>query len=310
MKNRFEAAVDTSPLLLTEGAVGQRLEREYGLAPDEDIAYAGLLYDARGRAALREIYRGYMAVAREENLPLMLLTNTRRVNRDRHARSRFADVDVIGEYVAFLRALAEEEADVDVYIGGMMGCKGDAYTGENALGEGEAESFHGWAVERFARAGVDFLYAAIMPTLPEIMGMARVMAGSGLSYIVSLMIGRDGRLPDGCAIDEAIRAVDEAVEPAPVLYMTNCVHPAIAEEALMRPFNRTERVARRFAGIQANAACIAPEELDGSEALMSSEPEVLAEAFRSLNALQRMRIVGGCCGTDERHLRAVAKAMK
>lgn len=307
--NRFEAAVKTTPFLLMEGAVGQRLEREYGLSPDPDIGYAPLIYTEEGRCALATIYESYLRVAREEGLPVILLTNTRRVNKDRHACSRYADREVIQDYADFLRSLAEKE-DVETYIGGMTGCAGDAYTGEGALDEAEAEDFHNWQMERFTRADIDFLFAAIMPAVPEIVGMAKAMAKTNLPYLVSLMLRRDGHLPDGHTIDEAIAATDEAASRLPLLYMTNCVHPLIAEEALKQPFNRTALVRRRFSGIQANAACFSPEELDGSDALRTSEPEELAQTFVSLHQLQPLKLVGGCCGTDERHIRSIARAMK
>ena len=127
----------------------------------------------------------------------------------------------------------------------------------------QARAFHRWQAEALAGAGLDYLYAGIMPTLPEALGMAQAMGDTGLPYIISFTIQKDGRLIDGTAVDAAIGAIDEGTARPPVCYMTNCVHPDIALQALEQPFNRTERVRARFWGIQANASPLPYDQLPG-----------------------------------------------
>ena len=150
-----------------------------------------------------------------------------------------------------------------------MGSRGDAYTGAGAPGRDEARDFHAWQAEALHGAGVDFLYAALMPALPESEGMAAAMGSTGLPCLFSFTLRRDGRLPDGTALSDAICRVDEACAragcKAPLCYMTNCVHPRLVREALLRPFNRTDAVQRRFRGIQANASPLDMEVLDGAD---------------------------------------------
>ena len=145
-----------------------------------------------------------------------------------------------------------------MYIGGMVGCRGDAYTGAGAIEDiGEAEAFHAFEAELFAAAGVDFLYAALQPCLPEAAGMARALARTGLPYIISFTLQRDGRLADGRFLSEAIDYIDGAVIDAgrvPLCYMANCIHPDFAYEALRQPINQFDVVRERFCGIQANAS--------------------------------------------------------
>lgn len=146
-----------------------------------------------------------------------------------------------------------------------------------------------------------------MPTLPEAAGMAQAMSDTGLPYIISFTIQADGRLIDGTTIADAIDWIDRAADHAPACYMTNCVHPSIVFRALEQPFNRCEIVARRFLGVQANTSPLSYKALDGAVELKSSEPEALGRSMMRLREVMDIRIFGGCCGTDERHMEAIAR---
>ena len=300
-------AYETAPFFLTEGAVGTRLAEEFGLAPDEYIDKAALLYDKAGRRALESIYGGYLQVAEDDNLPLMLMTNTRRANRERMALADRAYQNVIADYTKFLRELAGKHHS-QVYIGGIMGCRGGAYTGAGALTREEAVAFHSRQAEQMAQAGVDFVFAAIMPSVEETVGLSQAVAAVELPYIVSFMLGRSGRLPDGHFLHRAMQTVEEAMgAQRPLGYMANCIHPAILQAALQQPDNKTELVRMRFHGIQANGANAEPEELEGAAVAIANDgPEELAESLRQLCRVQPMKVMGGCCGTDVKHIEAIA----
>jgi len=191
-----------------------------------------------------------------------------------------------------------------------MGCKGDAYTGEGALTEREDFDFHRFAVEQFHKADVDFLYAGIMPVLSEAAGLAKAIDDTGLPYIISFTIQQDGKLIDGTTIADAIRYIDGITTNKPVCYMTNCVHPSIVCKALAQPFNQNETVKERFQGIQANTSPLSYAELDGEEDLHCSEPEDFAEEMIKLQSVGDIKIWGGCCGTDCRHMECVARQLR
>ncbi len=300
--NCLENCFTSNRLILTEGAVGQRLEREFSLTPDDDIMYASLLYSTAGRKALAAIYQSYLQVAQDYSLPILLLTNTRRANKERVLRSNYRDKNMMHDYAQFLREVAANYT-CETYIGGIMGCRGDAYSGTQGMPTDEAIEFHTWQMEQFSQGDIDFLLAGIMPSLPEIIGMARVMQQSGLPYIISLMINSKGTLLDGTSIHDAITSTDAAVKRPPLCYMTNCVHPLILKQALLQKVNQTTTVKNRFCGIQANAACLTPEELDGCAVLQTSTPAQLAEDFYTLHQAFPLTIYGGCCGTDASHIR-------
>lgn len=299
---------------MTEGALGIRLRNEYGIIYDSEVANASLIYREDAREAITKITNQYLEIANGYQLPMMFMTPTRRASRDNVRNSSYNE-DLIRDNVEFYRNMLKEAMDQDpthteLYLGGMMGCKGDAYKGTGALNAYEAYEYHTWQAKLFAEAKVDFLYAAIMPTLPEAIGMAKAMSETGLPYIISLMIRADGKMIDGTTIHTAIETIENSIEIKPIFYMTNCVHPINVGKALAWEFNQTELVRKRLKGIQANASTLTPEELDGCCEIISSEPSELAEEIMKLNHSHGFQILGGCCGTDERHIEELAKRIR
>lgn len=303
----FQKCINQNDNILMEGALGERLKREYGLKFDEHIAMARLIYDETGAAVLANLWNEYIDIACRYQLPFLATTPTRRANQERINKAGCSD-RVIFDNVAFLRNI-QKSSDIEMYVGGLMGCKGDAYTGEGALSEQAAFDFHKWQAECFCKAGVDFLYAGIMPVLSEAAGMARALESTGLPYIISFTIQEDGRLIDGTTITDAIQYIDKVTNIAPVCYMTNCVHPRIVFKALSQPFNQNHIINDRFWGIQANTSPLSYAQLDDSVDLKSSEPEEFAQEMIKLRRINTFKIWGGCCGTDNRHMECLAQRL-
>ena len=290
-----------------EGALGERLKREYNITFDEHVAMAGLIYSEQGRKALSELWTGYIEIAKKYGFPFIATTPTRRANKERVEKSAYL-ANIIEDNVTFLRTVFQGAPKM--YVGGLMGCKGDAYTAEGALSENDAYEFHTWTATRFLEAKADFLYAGIMPALPEAAGLAKAASDTKLPYIISFTIQADGKLIDGTSIAEAITYIDAVTKNNPVCYMANCVHPRIVHQALSQPFNQTEVVRSRFRGIQANTSPLSYAELDGAKDLKSSAPEDFAEEMIQLNEVSSFQIWGGCCGTDNRHMECLARKLK
>lgn len=287
--------------------MGVRLRTEYGIAPREYIAHGAHIFDAAEKKALTEIYQQYIRIAEDSKRPMLLTTPTRRANKDNVEKAGYS-ADILKENVNYFKELIRD-SKAELYIGGMMGCKGDAYKGTEVLSIEEAMEFHFWQADGFFKAGADFLYAAIMPALPEAIGMAKAMEATGLPYIISFMIRENGRLIDGTTIHEAIEAIEETTVRNPLCYMTNCVHPRILDKALSQEFNRTKLVEDRFKGIQANASPLSPEELDGVDELKTSDCHKLADEMKKLQKKYHLKIYGGCCGTDHTHIAEIARLL-
>lgn len=302
----MEQAQHRTPLLM-EAALGERLKKEYHLTPDEQVALAGILYQPGGREALSCLWREYISIAEFYHLPILLTTPTRRVNPERAAGFAHRDT-VIGDHVALLRQL-QGEASSQVYIGGLMGCRGDAYTGKDCLSTEEARVFHHWQAEQFQSAQVDFLMAGILPTLPEALGLAQAMAETELPYLISFTIQDNGCLIDGTPIAQAIAVIDQQTHRPPLGYMTNCVHPAILAQALAQPVNQEALVAERFWGIQANTVADSYENLERGIQLKPTGPKALAQEMALLRERYGLFLFGGCCGTNGRYLEALAQTL-
>jgi len=301
----FEKCLKHNTPVLMEGALGERLKREFGLKIDGIAAMSPLVYSEKGRSALKSLWLEYAKTAEKYNLPFLATTPTRRANKERVADAGY-DSSIIKANMDFLKEI-RNECSTQMFIGGLMGCKGDAYTGEGALSADEAYTFHSWQAQLFAKENADFLYAGIMPCAEEALGMAKAMSDTKIPYIISFTIEKNGRLIDGTTINDAIELVDRNTENKPLFYMTNCVHPSIVLEALSKDFNSTKTVRTRFKGIQANTSPLSYAELDGAEDLKSSDPESLAEGIKQLKDKHGFTLFGGCCGTDNRHMMEIAK---
>ena len=301
----FKMSFVSQPFILMEGALGERLKREYGLDISGTVAMADLIYQEQGRIALRKLWNEYIDIACTYQLPFIATTPTRRANKERVCMAGYSD-SIIMDNVEFLREI-KKTSGIEMYIGGLMGCKGDASTGEGALSKEEAIDFHHWQANLFRLANIDFLYAGIMPELMETLGMATVMSDTDIPYIISFTIQKDGKLIDGHTINYAIRFIDDNVSNKPVCYMTNCVHPDIVYQALSHDFNQTESVRMRFMGIQANTSALSYNELDGAKELQTSSPVDWAKAMMKLKSDYHFKIFGGCCGTNNRHMEEIAK---
>ena len=295
------------PLVLMEGALGERLKREYGIDTMSKTYMAGLVYTQEGRAALQALWQSYIDVAKRHNLPFIATTPTRRMNIRTLAAAGLTE-QAISDNVAFLRQV-RDASGIEMLAGGMMGCIGNAFSAEGCVTQEEAYVLHRFTAEHYRLAGADFLYAALISTLDEALGISRAMAETGLPYLLSFTIQGDGRLIGGTSIADAIQAVDQAVSPSPLYYMSNCVHPTIVREALSQPYNRTAAVRARFRGLQANTSALPYSVLDASPVLYSSPPAELAQGMAVLQRDFGFTLFGGCCGTDHTHLEAMAAVL-
>lgn len=304
--------IRTAPVVLTEGALIERLRRDVAVSLDPHVLHAGFIYDHAGREALRTLYGQYLEIGRAAGLPMIVGTPTWRASAERVRLAGLAEVDVNGDGVRFLASIRDAYGRYvgRVIIAGMMGCAVDAYRPETALSEEEAVVFHRPQAQALAAGGVDCLLAATLPHAGEARGLARAMAECEVPYMLSFVVRPDCTLLDGTPLGEAVAAIDAAAAPAPLCYLLNCVHPRVFEAALLSERGRSRCVRERVIGLQANASAKSPEELDGSPCLDSDPPEVLADAMLRLRRRFGTKILGGCCGTDNRHIACIARRAK
>ena len=306
----FQELLRTSPVILGEGAVIERLRRD-GVVLDPHVVNSALVYDEVGRAALSRVCRQYLEVGREFDLPLLLSTPTWRASRDRIAAAGLAGRDLNGDNFRFLHALRREYGDYGrkVVICGLLSCRGDAYWPAEALPAAEAEEYHAWQAGELTRAGVDFLLASTLPALGEATGLARALAATGLPYLISFVVRPSGTLLDGTPLRDAVAAIDADVTPRPLAFMVNCTHASFFRSAILNETHSSAAVRERIVGLLANTAALSPEELDNRAGLVEEEPERFGRTVAALHFDLGMKIVGGCCGTDDRHIRCLAREL-
>ena len=300
----FEDIFNQTNCILGEGALIERLRRNSPFELDPFIVNSGFIYEEPKRKAIEAIYRGYLDVGARHDLPLLLSTPTWRASRQRIADAGFSDRDVNGDNFRFLDDLRNTYGDYaqKVVICGLMSCKGDAYDQNQALKTDAAYAFHTWQAGKLAAAGVDFLMAATLPALEEAVGLAKAMAATNMPYVVSFVLRPEGTLLDGTPLKDAVAAIDAEATPKPVAFMSNCTHASNFRSALMHESNSSSLVRDRVKGLLANTAALTPEALDNADALVEEEPVVFGRDLAALNRELGIKILGGCCGTDERHI--------
>jgi homocysteine S-methyltransferase len=302
----FDEFIETAKFALSEGSIYERLRRHPSVEFDPYIFHASLIYDEKARQILADVHREYMDVAQKHLLPMLITTDTWRASQERIDSSKFKGRRVNQDNVQFMKDLSNEYGrnPQPIFIVGQIGPRGDAYKPEEALSKTEAESFHRPQLTALAESDVDLLFAATLPAFSEAQGIATAMSGLGLPYMLSFVIRPEGTLLDGTPFGKAMDMIDNSVSNPPTGYAVNCVHPKVFASGLSA-LDESHR--NRIFSFQANTANLRPEDLNEAKDLITEEPEVLAEMI--LNAHQKFHtlFMGGCCGTDTRHIEQLAQ---
>ena len=209
--------------------------------------------------------------------------------------------------MAFAREIREQhgETGAPILIDGVVGPRGDGYVAGEMMSAGDAQDYHAAQVRSLAEAGADMVSAITMTYAEEAIGIARAAAAAGIPVAISFTVETDGRLPSGQALGDAIAQVDRETGGSVAYYMVNCAHPSHFEDVLAEGGAWRGRIA----GLRANASTLSHAELDEAEELDEGDPEALGAGYAALRThLRNVTVLGGCCGTDQRHVAAVAAA--
>ena len=269
-----------------------------------------LLESERGRAALRAYYDRYAATAVEHGTGFVLESPTWRASpdwgqklgydRDRLARANRAAIAMMHD-IRETRATAQ----TPLVVSGNIGPRGDGYDPGALMSPWEAEAFHSWQIGVFADAGADLVSAVTLNNVNEAIGIVRAAGAAGMPCVISFTVETDGKLPTGESLATAIESVDQATDRGPAYYMINCAHPDHFRDALDRDASWMKRVR----GLRANASRMSHAELDNSTELDAGDPRELGHLYADLlGRFPHINVLGGCCGTDHRHVEAISAA--
>jgi homocysteine S-methyltransferase len=290
---------------VTDGGLETDLIFNRGLELPEFAAFV-ILDDPAGRAALLDYYEGFYEIARQHGAGFILDTPTWRANRDWGERLGYDAAglaDVNRRWVEVIAGLREQwgDDDVPIVLDGNIGPRGDGYVPGEQMSSDEAADYHDAQIASFAESDVDLVTALTLNYAEEAVGVARAAAANGVPSVISFTVETDGRLPTGQALGEAIDQVESETGGAPAYYMVNCAHPTHFEHVLEGEGGWRDRIQ----GIRANASTMSHAELDESEELDEGDPADLAQCYMRLSErLPNLNVVGGCCGTDHRHVAA------
>lgn len=285
---------------VTEGGLETDLIFNHGIDLPA-FAVFPLLEGGDGVALLRRYYADYAEIAHATGAGLLLETPTWRANSAWGGELGYDDasLDRANRHaVEFITSVLADADVAGVRVSGCIGPRGDGYIAAGSDAD-EAAEFHLPQIRSLADAGADLVHAMTMTEPSEAIGAVRAARRVGIPVSISFTVETDGRLPDGSRLPDAIRAVDAAA-PAD-FYGLNCAHPTHVLSALDDgPWQE------RLTFFRPNASTLSNAELDEMEELDAGDLPLLVSATDELLArLPGVTVIGGCCGTDSRHVGAL-----
>ncbi len=296
-------------LYLTDAGLETDLIFNHGIEIREFAAHT-LLPDEKGREAVADYLRGFLSLANEYDAGLVLDSQTWKAHMHwaedlgaTEAELRETNNDAI----AFIASLRDEYADNSqpIVLNGVIGPRGDAYAPEAEVAADESEQYHSQQIGWLADTDVDMITALTFTQSDEAIGVVRAAKAHGLPVVISFTVEKDGILPTGQPLAEAIQAVDEATESYVAYFMVNCAHPDHFSGVLS-----DDDWAKRIRGLRCNASRLSHAELDECEELDDGDPQELAEQYKSITeSMPWLNVFGSCCGSDLRHVSEIAAAV-
>lgn len=273
-----------------------------------EFAAFPLLDDPKGRPLLSEFFAEHLRLAADATTGAVLETPTWRANSDWGAKLGYdaAGLDRVNrDSVAFLRGVGEQFPTVDLVVSGNIGPRGDGYDPSEFMSAANAETYHRPQIDSFAAAGADRVTMLTATHAGEATGVVQAAASAPIPVVVAFTLETDGRLPSGQPLHEAIAEVDDATGSAALHFGINCAHP----DHFMNAIDISDPAIQRIELLRANASRLSHAELDEAEELDDGDPVELAGQYKQLvERHPHLRVLGGCCGTDARHVQAIAKA--
>ena len=295
-------------LLLTDGGLETTLVFHQGIDLPAFAAFA-LLEDEEGTATLRSYYERYLQLAAERGLGFVLESPTWRANPRWAAEIGYSDEQLESmnrraiDLMVELRDRFEREG-APIVISGCVGPHDDGYDPSERLEPEAAAAFHSAQIGTFAETEADLVTAVTMTYVEEAIGVIEAARAVGMPAAISFTVETDGRLPSGEPLGAAIERTDSETDRFAAYFMINCAPPTHFEAAVGDGDWR-----QRVLGLRANASTMSHEELDNSEELDDGDPDDLSRRYvRLREQLPELQVLGGCCGTDDRHVRAIRDA--
>jgi S-methylmethionine-dependent homocysteine/selenocysteine methylase len=296
-------------MFITDAGLETVLMFQQGIDLPEFAAFV-LFNSDTGRQTLQHYFTTYARLAQHYRTGLMLDSATWRANPDWGQKLGYTEHELAQMNRSAIRMLEEVRAEYEtddskMVISGSIGPRGDGYTPSSVMSVEQAMEYHSWQIEIFAATQADMVTAFTMNYAQEAIGIAQAAQRFAIPVAISFTVETDGKLPTGETLREAIERSDAATDAYPVYYMINCAHPTHFMHALADCGNWCARIH----GVRANASSKSHAELNEATELDDGNPSELAQQYRDVKRqLPGLHVLGGCCGTDERHVEAICQA--
>jgi S-methylmethionine-dependent homocysteine/selenocysteine methylase len=298
-------------LFITDGGIETTLIYLEGQELPYFAAFV-LLRDDQGWEILRSYYRRYVDLARKYRTSFILESPTWRASSDWANKLGYTEealADFNRKAIELLSGVRDEyeTEETKIVISGCVGPRRDGYVPSTKMSVEAAQDYHSRQIEVFRDSDADMIAAITMNYVEEAIGVAQAARVARMPSAISFTVETNGRLPAGDTIKEAIETVDAETGGAPAYYMINCAHPTHFQDAL----KAGEAWLERIRGIRANASSKSHAELDQAQELDAGNPVELAAQYCALmRKVPSLNVLGGCCGTDHRHIEEICKACK
>lgn len=295
-------------LFITDGGLETDLYFNKKIELPEFAAY-DLLREEEGYSTLFDYFKSYAEIANKYELGLVLETPTWRASSgwgEKMGDSYSALAQLNLKSVQLLEHIRDEYGtdNSPIVISGCIGPRGDGYQPSEMMTVDQAKQYHSQQIRLFAETSVDMVCAMTMNYVEEAVGVTLAAQEVGVPVCIAFTVETDGKLPTGESIESVIRTVDEITDNGPVYYMINCAHPTHFDHLFEGDASGLERIK----GIRSNASCLSHAELDESEVLDDGNPTEFGEQLMQLKSQSpALTVLGGCCGTDHRHIEAICQ---
>lgn len=295
-------------LFLTDGGIETTLIFHNGFDLPLFAAFDLLKNDA-GEAALHNYFTTYAGLAKQYGVGFVLESATWRASTDWGTQLDYSAEELARsnrKAIALLEAVRRdyETEQNKMVISGCVGPRGDGYNPAFMMTADEATAYHTPQIRTFRDSAADMVTAITMTYAAEAIGVTRAARTADMPVAIAFTVETDGRLPSGQPLAAAIQEVEDATDRAPAYYMLNCAHPTHFDETVAIDSDWTQRIR----GLRANASTWSHAELDEATELDDGNPVELGQQYRALRAkLPQLNVLGGCCGTDHRHIEEICK---
>jgi S-methylmethionine-dependent homocysteine/selenocysteine methylase len=264
-----------------------------------------LLQSDEGRAHLNRYARDLIVLGKKHSVGVILESATWVANRDRGAAIGYLPEqlgDLNKQAIDLLCEARDAFGDLPTVISANIGPRADAYAPNEQMNAVRAKAYHSEQIGTLAETDLDMISAYTIAYPAEAIGIVQAAKSFGVPVVVAFTVEIDGRLPTGAALEDAIKQVDEETDGYASYFMINCAHPDHFSSVLNDGVWIT-----RLRGIVANASRCSHAELDDANVLDAGNPKELGEQLAQIRQrFPQINVLGGCCGTDMRHLQSIA----